>query len=103
MKDYQVEEWKRIVAQARKSLDSACPLIEDEVLVAVGDELKQLRADNKALRDYIASLMSTLPKLKADAIRDAMKDCEYRVTGVGHVISHVELSKHADKIEQGEK
>ena len=41
-------------------------------------------------------------KIKANAIRDAMKDCEYRVTGVGHVISHVELSKYADRIERGE-
>ena len=70
MKDYQSEEWAHMIAHAKKSLDSSCPLIEDEVLVAVGDELKQLRADNKALRDYVASLINTLPKLKADAVRE---------------------------------
>ena len=66
----------------------------------VVDEIWQLREDNKALRDYVASLIGTLPKLKADAVREAVE----------YLNSHQSTSKtdydllneYADKIERGE-
>jgi hypothetical protein len=35
MKQYQYEEWQRMLDEAHDCLSSDCPLIEDEVMVAV--------------------------------------------------------------------
>lgn len=35
MKQYQYEEWQRMVEDAESSLTTTCPLIEDEVIMAV--------------------------------------------------------------------
>jgi sulfur carrier protein ThiS len=44
MKQYQLEEWQQMASRARANLDSACPLLEDEVTVAVADRLDKLEA-----------------------------------------------------------
>ena len=48
LKDYQLEEWNRMVAEAKRNLKSACPLLEDEVIVAVGKIVTE-----KALDDMV--------------------------------------------------
>ena len=44
MEQYQLAEWQQAVDRAKAHLDSACPLIEDEVIVAVADRLDKLEA-----------------------------------------------------------
>jgi hypothetical protein len=44
MKQYQLEEWQQMVSRARANLDSTCPLLEDEVTVAVAERLDELEA-----------------------------------------------------------
>jgi len=44
MEQYQLAEWQEAVDRAKAHLDSACPLIEDEVIVAVADRLDKLEA-----------------------------------------------------------
>jgi predicted Zn-dependent protease with MMP-like domain len=48
LKDYQREEWNRMVAEAERNLKSNCPLLEDEVIVAVGKIVTE-----KALDDMV--------------------------------------------------
>ena len=40
MKDYQIEEMMRMYEEAKENLESNCPLLEDEVIVAMVDELE---------------------------------------------------------------
>ena len=40
MKDYQIEEMKRMYEEAKAELEGNCPLLEDEVFVAIVDELE---------------------------------------------------------------
>ena len=40
MKDYQVEEMMRMYKRAKAELKGECPLIEDEVFVAMVEELE---------------------------------------------------------------
>ena len=40
MKDYQIEEMKRMYNDAKAELEGNCPLLEDEVFVALVDELE---------------------------------------------------------------
>ena len=51
MNDYQKQEWEKIVKEAQNSLQSDCPLIEDEVIVAVHKDMGAMRA----LIHYIAN------------------------------------------------
>jgi hypothetical protein len=44
VKQYQLAEWQQMVNSAKDHLDSTCPLIEDEVTVAVADRLEKLEA-----------------------------------------------------------
>jgi hypothetical protein len=44
MEQYQLAEWQQAVDRAKAHLDSACPLIEDEVIVAIADRLDKLEA-----------------------------------------------------------
>jgi len=44
MEQYQLAEWQGMVDLAKAHLDSTCPLIEDEVIVAVADRLDKLEA-----------------------------------------------------------
>jgi len=48
LKDYQLEEWNRMVAEAERNLKSDCPLLEDEVIVAVGKVVTE-----KSLSDMV--------------------------------------------------
>lgn len=75
------------------------PAIQLQEITPLADEIERLRKDNKALRAYIASLMSTMPKIKADAIRDAADYLgAYPSTSQA---DYVVLIKYADKIERG--
>lgn len=56
MKDYQIEEWKRIVERAEKELSGACPLLCDETIVAVDECMKQQAAEIEALREEVGRL-----------------------------------------------
>ena len=40
MKDYQIEEMMRMYNDAKAQLNGNCPLLEDEVFVAIVDELE---------------------------------------------------------------
>ena len=53
MKQYQYEEWQRMLDEAEGDLSSDCPLIEDEVTVAVyKDYLAMYRFIQYIANDY---------------------------------------------------
>lgn len=77
--------------------------LQVEVLRKKANDTLELREDNKALRDYVASLMSTIPKIKADAVREAAQLVMYEYEGDARNRDIAEyLEDYADKIERGE-
>jgi len=42
MKDYLLEDWKRMVEEAQSALSSDCPLLDDEVLVAMNNDYEDM-------------------------------------------------------------
>jgi sulfur carrier protein ThiS len=66
MKQYQLEEWQQMASRARANLDSACPLLEDEVIVAVAERLDELEARSE----------STEQQLKMIQLAELMKDLD---------------------------
>jgi sulfur carrier protein ThiS len=66
MKQYQLEEWQQMASRARANLDSACPLLEDEVIVAVAERLDELEARSE----------STERQLKMIQLAELMEDLD---------------------------
>jgi len=72
MKQYQLAEWQQMVGQAEAHLDSACPLIEDEVIVAVANRLETLEAFVMWIaRDYVESSHDKVRWQRDDYIKRA--------------------------------
>lgn len=58
----------------------------------------KLSADNKALREELVALKQSIPKIRADAIRDMLK-CVLRISdGFSHDLIG-RIKEHANKIE----
>ena len=55
-KQYIFEEWDSMCAKANKSLHSACPLLEDEVLVEMHKYVGAILIENENLRSQILAL-----------------------------------------------
>jgi len=51
MKKYQHQEWWAMVTIAKENLEGDCPLVEDEVVVAVNEDYQQM----KEFVEYIAT------------------------------------------------
>ena len=72
MEQYQLAEWQEAVDRAKAHLDSACPLIEDEVIVAVADRLDKLEAFVMWIaRDYVESSHDKVRIQRDDYIKRA--------------------------------
>jgi hypothetical protein len=60
----------------------------------------KLSADNKALREELEALKQSIPKIRADAIREAATAlCNFR--GLMNTVDQDELNEYANKIEDG--
>lgn len=62
MKDYQIEEWSQMVKKAEHHLTSGCPLIEDEVIVAVAKQMQEMT-------EFIRFIATDYIELSHDKVR----------------------------------
>lgn len=53
MKDYQIEEMMRMYHDAKAGLESDCPLLEDEVFVAMVEELEYWKRKAQERLSYV--------------------------------------------------
>jgi hypothetical protein len=60
-KQYIFEEWDSMCAKANKSLHSACPLLEDEVLVEMHKYVGAILIENDRLLRELKALDLDLP------------------------------------------
>ena len=60
-KQYIFEEWDSMCAKANKSLHSACPLLEDEVLVEMHKYVGAILIENDRLSKELKALDLDLP------------------------------------------
>ena len=60
-KKYIFEEWDSMCAKANKSLHSACPLLEDEVLVEMHKYVGAILIENDRLSKELKALDLDLP------------------------------------------
>jgi hypothetical protein len=72
MKQYKLVEWQQVVNRAKAHLNSACPLIEDEVVVEVAERLEKLEAFVQWIaRDYVESSHDKVRLQRDDYIKHA--------------------------------
>jgi hypothetical protein len=77
MQGYQKEEWRRMVSQAESHFDSACPLIEDEVVVAVDKDMRLMyNFVHYIANDWIESSFDKVMAQRSDYIRRAKQVLE---------------------------
>jgi hypothetical protein len=62
MKEYQFEEWQRMVEDAESSITTTCPLIEDEVIMAVDK-------DYTAMYNFIKYIANDYFELSHEKVR----------------------------------
>ena len=74
MKEYQTQEWLQMVNHAEGSLKSACPLIEDEAIVAAAKDMQKMREFiHYIATDYIESSHDKARVQRDDYVRLAKK------------------------------
>lgn len=83
---YLLDEWDTICAKANKSLHSDCPLLEDEVLVAMHKYVSEQEARISALEEFVGIISKGIPnvpnltetyvKLAIDLLREEPEKAE---------------------------
>jgi len=81
MNDYKAGAWNAMVLEARKNLQTNCPLMEDECLVWAEERIAELEAENAKLGELIQrTIVHTeagflvLPREMISEFREAMSD-----------------------------
>lgn len=60
---YLLDEWDTLCARANKSLHSDCPLLEDEVLVAMHKYVSEQEARISALEEFVGIISKGIPNV----------------------------------------
>lgn len=62
---------------------------------------KESHKENKRLEQQLSDLKSSLPKVRADAVREAAETCGEYIGGEEACGYYSDLLEHADKLEAG--